>query len=60
MLLVRECDCEGCVGGRVNVYFLFWSCEDQCVCVCVFGMVVLRVVDVIRICVSSMVTRRYV
>ena len=30
------------------------------VCVCVFGMVVLRVVDVIRICVSSMVTRRYV
>ena len=48
MLWVRECKCEGCVGGRVNVEVGFGGVKI-CVCVCVFGMVVLRVADVIRI-----------
>ena len=46
------------MGGRVNVEVGFGGVKI-CVCVCVFGMVVLRVADVIRICGSSRVTCRY-
>ena len=34
MLWVRECECEGCVGGRVNVEVGFGGVKI-CVCVCV-------------------------